>query len=387
MRLLHIISSLDPAQGGPPVVVSRLGAAQHALGHDVSVLGYARGDAKSRIHSMFSDVPEAGPRQVHLLEPGSRIEQLRARRARRWLQEHLDGFDLLHLHGVWDPILSTAVRLATNHTVPWIITPHGMLDPWCMSQGRFKKHVAIRTWVRPILQHARFIHALNEDECSGMASLVNSTPMEVIPNGVFLEELAKPESMRAFRSEHRELGEDPYILFLSRLHYKKGLDVLVESFARTLKQCRTARLVIAGPDDGYESTLRALIEHSPARDRVHLVGPLYGEAKRAAICEAECFCLPSRQEGFSMAITEALGFGTPVVITKACHFPEVGDAGAGHVVDLDAQAVATALIDVLQKPDLRQTMGRAGTELVRTRYTWPAIARRFDALFQEYNCS
>ncbi|MDG2292645.1 MAG: glycosyltransferase, partial [Phycisphaerales bacterium] len=209
MRLLHIISSLDPAQGGPPVVVSRLGAAQQARSHSVSVLGYAHGDARSRIETMFSEVPQASPCRVHLIDPGSKVEQLRAHRARRWLQEHLNEFDLLHLHGVWDPILSAAGHLAKSNNVPWIITPHGMLDPWCMSQGWLKKQLAIRTWVRPLLRQACFIHALNADECDGMRSLTGRTPMEVVPNGVFLEELAEPESKDAFRSQHPELGDDP----------------------------------------------------------------------------------------------------------------------------------------------------------------------------------
>ena len=369
------------------MVVSRLGAAQQARGHNVSVLGYAHADARNRVESMFSDMPEAGPQHVHILDPGSKLELLRAHRARRWLHEQLDEFDLLHLHGVWDPILSAAVDAASKNNVPWIITPHGMLDPWCMSQGWLKKQLAIRTWVRPILRQACFIHALNSDECDGMRSLTGDAPMEVVPNGVFLDELAEPESKHAFRSQHPELGADPYILFLSRLHYKKGLDVLVESFAKTLQQCPGARLVIAGPDDGYAATLQELIKRSPARDRIHVVGPLYGQDKQSAVCEAECFCLPSRQEGFSMAITEALGFGTPVVITNACHFPEVAAAGAGHVVELDSEMVAEALCALLRNPDQRNAMGQAGAKLVRTQYTWPAIADRFDDLFQEYNCS
>ena len=388
MRLLHVISSLDPAQGGPPFVVARLGAAQRERGHQVEVLGYATEDARPRIQSMLAATPQPGPQALHLLAPGSTHERLRARRARRWLDDQLAGVDVLHLHGVWDPILHAAAQAARRRNIPWIVTPHGMLDPWCMTQGRLKKQLALRAWVRPtILNGARFIHALNADETRGMASLVGTTPMEVVPNGVFPDELAPPDDPGAFRSASPFLGADPYVLFLSRLHYKKGLDVLVDAFARTQDRCPTARLVIAGPDDGYEDTLHALVDDTAARERIHIVGPLYGDTKRNAIVEAACFCLPSRQEGFSMAITEALGFGTPVVITDACHFPEVASAGAGHVVELDAAAVADALVDLLTHQSTRDAMGAAGVTLVSEHYTWPKIAERFDELLQEYNCS
>ena len=386
MRLVHVISTLDPAHGGPPVVAARLGAAQRERGHQVEILGYAPEEARGRIQSMISSTPQPGPQTLHLLEPGSKPERLRAQRARRWFQTSLKGVDLLHLHGVWDPILQAAAGAARRHNIPWIVTPHGMLDPWCMTQGGLKKKIALRAWVRPtILDGARFIHALNADEVDGMAPLVGSTPKEVVPNGVFLEELSAPDSPGAFRREHSFLGDDPYVLFLSRLHYKKGLDVLVEAFTRAHQACPTARLVIAGPDDGYEATVRSLIAESPARERIHMVGPIYGETKRDAIIEANCFCLSSRQEGFSIAITEALGFGTPVVITTDCHFPEVQAAGAGHVVALDGEAVGDALVDVLENPETRASMSDAAAQLIREHYTWPKIAERFDTLFQAYD--
>ena len=388
MRLVHVIASLDPAQGGPPVVAARLGAAQRERGHQVEVLGYGTEEGRPRVESMLASTPQPGPQALHLLTAGSKWERLRAQRASDWLKEHLSGVDLLHLHGVWDPILHAAARAAKRQGIPWIVTPHGMLDPWSMTQSRLKKKIALRGWVGPtILDGARFIHALNKDEIQGMAPLVRSTPMEVVPNGVFIEELTPPAETGAFRKSSPFLGGDPYVFFLSRLHYKKGLDVLVDAFNKAQKCCPSARLVIAGPDDGYEATVRGLIAESPARDRIHLVGPLYGDAKRNALIEANCFCLPSRQEGFSIAITEALGFGTPVVITDACHFPEVESAGAGHVVDLNGDAVAAALVDTLQDQDARDDMGASGARLVRKDYTWPSIAARFDELFGEYECS
>jgi glycosyltransferase involved in cell wall biosynthesis len=107
---------------------------------------------------------------------------------------------------------------------------------------------------------------------------------------------------------------------------------------------------------------------------VHIVGPLYGRDKIAALVDAACFCLPSRQEGFSLAVTEALACGVPPVISQACHFPEVAEVGAGEVVPLEAGAVAAALARVLSDPQRHDRMAAAGRELVASRYTWSRVA-------------
>jgi glycosyltransferase involved in cell wall biosynthesis len=116
---------------------------------------------------------------------------------------------------------------------------------------------------------------------------------------------------------------------------------------------------------------------------VHLVGPLYGDRKHAALRSAACFCLPSRQEGFSIAILEAMACRNPVVISDACHFPEVAEFGAGHVVALDPKELAAALRNVLEDPEARQRMGAAGFRLVQSRYTWPKIAERSVLAYQQ----
>ena len=135
-------------------------------------------------------------------------------------------------------------------------------------------------------------------------------------------------------------------------------------------------LVVAGPDDGQQQDFERRIQAAGVASSVHMVGPLYGADKLAALRDAAVFCLPSRQEGFSIAITEALAMGLPVVITRACHFPEVTEARAGIETDLDARQVADGLIEVLSNAARAKSMGEAGAALVRERFTWPSVARR-----------
>lgn len=374
MRILHVIASLDAATGGPPVVAAALASAQAALGHDVHLASYP----------LPPGATPAGPSdfRAHALPPTDVVERIWPRRATRWFADFLrsatsaaKGADILHLHGVWEPVIPAAARTARAAGVPYVVAPHGMLDPWSMRQKALKKHVALALGYHGLLDRAAFLHALNADEADLIAPLGLRCPFEVIPNGVPPETFADLPAPGAFRRDRPELGSDPYVLFLGRLHHKKGLDHLADAFARLAPRFPAARLVIAGPDGGEREPFERQIRAAGLADRVHVVGPLYGPDKLAALVDATAFCLPSRQEGFSVAVTEAMACGLPVVISDACHFPEVADAGAGIITPADGVATAEALARLLSDPDLRQRMGRAGREMVLSRYTWPRIAQ------------
>lgn len=382
MRILHVIPSMDPKQGGPPVVAARLAAAQAALGHAVEIIHYALPEAVERTGKSLAGVPGMERVRLHDIAPeGGAIAQIRALNLKRWITQHMSGCDYLHLHGVWNPILPITAKAARARQIPYCVVPHGMLDPWCLTGQGFakamKKRIALAISYRSMLDHAAFIHTLNRDEARLMEPLGLRPPAEVLPNGVFLDEMSPLPALGAFLGKHPELGSDPYVLFLSRLHFKKGLDFLADAFAMLRDRFPTLRLVIAGPDDGMVAPLTEQIGRLGIADRVHLVGSLYGQDKLAAFVDSACFCLPSRQEGFSMAITEALACGRPVVISDQCHFPEVAEAGAGEVTPCGSAPTAEALARVLSLSDAaRAEMGRKGRELVETRYTWPRIAER-----------
>jgi glycosyltransferase involved in cell wall biosynthesis len=292
--------------------------------------------------------------------------------------------DVVHIHGVWDPIVRVTSEICRRYNTPYVIRPCGMLDPWALNQRPLKKRLAMKLAYRAMIDGAMFLHVLNADEFRLVKLLAFHSPMETIPNGVFPEELDKTVAPGTFRRLRPELGDAPYVLFLSRLHYKKGLDYLIDAFAQVAAQRPDVRLVVAGPDGGERKPFEARVKALGLVPRVHVVGPLYGAAKYAALSEAACFCLPSRQEGFSLAITEALGMGVPAVISTECHFPEVATTHAGHITPLDAGAIAAALLDVLAEPARRGEMGRAGARMVREHYTWPKIARRAVDCYEQH---
>ncbi|MGD1914902.1 MAG: glycosyltransferase [Phycisphaerales bacterium] len=377
LRVLHVITALDPAAGGPPVVAPRLGAAPAAHGCTVTLVAYKGDEAgHQRALDLIAETPGSEALRASWIPRGGAAESLTGRAAAAALQQTLrDETDVLHVHGMWEMMLPAAASVARRNRAPYGIAPHGMLDPAVYKVRRWKKDLALASTHRSFLRRASCLHMLNRDEVDLARPLTKDVPTRVIPNGIFESEFdALPEPGR-LRDKFKELGGDPIILFLSRLQHKKGLDYLVDAFAIVAREDPRVRLVIAGPDGGEERPTRQRIDKLGVGDRVHLVGPLYGEDKLAALRDATVFCLPSRQEGFSIAITEALAVGLPVVVTKACHYPEVTEAGAGIETELDSQDVADALLAILGDPDRAREMGQSGAKLVRERFTWPVVGR------------
>lgn len=375
MKILHIIASIDPKFGGPQAVVQRIAAAQCALGHDVHIVSYGDEEIMRKVRDFGRDVPNFGDIKWHILPTPARLEKLLCRDGRKLIRAVMTSTAFVHMHGVWDPILLHAAGIARRFGVPYCLCTSGMLDTWSMQQKPLKKQVAFRLGYRRMLDRAKFLHALNEDEVVLMNPLGLRAPRVIIPNGIFPAEFDRLPEKGLFREKIGMAADRRYILFLSRLHFKKGLDILAEAFRQVASARPEVDLVIAGPPDGAEEQFAALIRQFGLEKRVFTVGPIYGEAKLSALVDAACFCLPSRQEGFSIAITEALACATPVVITNACHFPEVGASDAGFVVSTDPDAVALALTAMLDNPQKGLEMGRNGRRLVMENFTWPAIAK------------
>lgn len=374
MNIVHAVETIDPVAGGPVKSVSALAAAQALLGHKVVLACYREPDHEQFEAMLRRGLPGETGLEVHGVHDGL-MERFQARSAARSFERLASTADVIHVHGVWRPFTLAAAMAASQAGRKLVIAPRGMLDPWSLQQKRLKKWLALQLVWRRVLDQASFIHALNEAEASLLDPLRLKSVTRVFPNGAFpelFEQLPDPEIF--LRRAPALLGRR-YVLFLSRLHYKKGLDYLIDAFARVAAIVPDVDLVIAGPDGGAESDARRRVDGFELRERAHFVGLLNGVEKLAALAGSACFCLPSRQEGFSMAITEALSCAVPVVISEQCHFPEVGTAGAGVVVRLNEAEVAAGLLRYLQDDTERQKAAHAARALARDNYSWHDIAR------------
>lgn len=383
LRILHVVESLDPAMGGPPVVALKLATAQARQGDDVHMMSYRVPGAEEDIETFFAETPDSRLVGQKLLGPASRLERLMGQGVARAAPDIMRDMDVVHLHGVWAPMLMRVAREARRLGVGYVATPHGMLHPWIMSQGWLKKRAGL--WLnRSMLDHAMFVHALNAQERQVVERMRFASPIEVFANGMFAEEIADLPPRGSFRARHPELGQAPYILFLSRLHVKKGTDYLAEAFSLLGRLRPNVHLVVVGPDGGAGPAMRRRVRECGLTRRVHFLGALYGQAKKEVIVDAHVFCLPSREEGLSIAILEALSAGVPCVLTRTCNFPEVEEAGAGYVVDSDPASIALALQKVVDDPAGWPLMSEAGRRLVLDRFTWPVIARQAGAAYRRH---
>lgn len=374
MKIVHVISTLDSRAGGPPMVAASLARAQAGLGHAVTLV----------TATVAPDVTEflPGPDvELRRFEPDGGVRKLLAPSAGAAVLSALDGADALAIHGVWEPALLAAERAARARGVPVALHAHGMLDDWALGKKAFKKKLALALAYGRLVRAARVVFANNEHEACCLRRMDLGAAVQVVPNGVDDQVLSATDARGRFRAGHPEIGDDPYVLFLSRLDPIKGLHVIAEGVALARERAepgsRLARLhlVAAGPDSGAAEPLKRDAERLGITDSVHLTGPLYSDDKRGALADATVFALASEHESFGIVIAEAMAAARPVVVSEACHFDAVRAEDAGLIVPRTGDAYADAFTALVTDPARADAMGGRGRELVRTRYTWPAVAR------------
>ena len=385
MRVLHVVSTLAPASGGPTRVVRDLAIAQGDAGHAVTVCTTNRGNPVGEVLSdeYFAAVC-GGDVDLEVFSVDF-APLLYSRGLVRWFRRNVKAFDIVHVHGLYRFPPTYAASRARRSDVPYIVRPHGALDPFLYRQSSrslLLKRLYERLFDFPNLDAAGAIHYTTEDERDRAAPLKLRAPIFVVPNGVDWERFRTLPPRGALRHKWG-VGDAPLVLFLGRLHFKKGLDLLVPAFDALRRAMPDARLVIAGPEnDDYGAKVRAWVRERGLDGAVHFAGMLTGNDVVQAYVDADVFVLPSYTENFGLAVAEAMACACPVVISDQVNIhAEVAGAGAGIVTRCDTAEITTALHALLRDADRRRTMGEAGRRLVQENYTWPAIVH---ALTREY---
>lgn len=362
MRILRIIASGNPAGGGPIEGIIRVGAALRALGHEQQVVTLDSPTAPFLTSNEDTLIRLGRP------AGGDKTTGIRTRYAPdavRWLRAHLTNYDAAIVSGLWNHATFAARRALVGGPLPYVVFTHGMLDPWFRRTYPLKTAAKQVSWLvseGPLLRHAAAVLFTSEEE-------------RVLARGAFWPYRAKERvvaygtadvagnayaQVAAFRAAVPALDGRPFLLFLSRIHEKKGCDLLVDAFASIANREPELDLVIAGPDEvGLRTALQARAVKYGVDARIHWPGMLRGDRKWGAFRACEAFVLPSHQENFGIVAAEAMACGRPILITDRVNiWREVERNRAGLIAPDTADGVRSVLDRFLAlTPNERSEMG------------------------------
>ena len=340
MRTLNVIPSVDPALGGTVEGLRQSVAAMASLGHDDEVLSLDD-PAAAHVRAFPARVHALGPVRSHYGYCAALVP---------WLKAHARDYDAVVVHGVWQYHSLATWRALRGGPVPYFVYFHGMLDPWFRRAHPLKHLKKWLYWPWADYRVARDARAVlftaqEEQRLAAQSFWLYRVQPAVVGYGLSCDAGAAPRLAQAFLDAFPATRGKRLVLFLARLHPKKGCDLLLEAFARHAVHDADAHLVMAGPDQaGLRAGLEARAQALGIAERITWTGMLQGDLKWGAIGAADVFALPSHQENFGIAVVEALAAGVPVLISDRVNiWREVVDDGAGLAAPDSVDGMASLL--------------------------------------------
>lgn len=374
---LQVLSHIDPRFGGMSAAVPKLAEElRKRQGYDARLVSF----------SMPEETRELSPHSDVLLTiwPPNRSKWLTDGDLRKRFKTTVQASAGVHIHGLWETSTLAASLMARQTGIPYVISPHGMLEPWALANKRRKKQVYASLFERRNLDGAACVHALTRAEALDCRRFGYKGPIAIIPNGI---DIPLTYDASLFRARFPRVKGKRVLLFLGRVHYKKGVDLLLHAWARISEKYPDVVLVIAGPDsEGTVAKVARLLVTLNISSRVLFTDMLKGSAKWSALAASDYFVLPSYSEGLSVATLEALGCGLPVIISEQCNLPQVAEAGAGWQVKTDVDELTQTLTIALSiPPTTYATMSAHAETLARQNFGWQRVTECMGQLYRWIN--
>lgn len=378
LQVCHVIASINEHLGGSSVAVSSL--AEVLTTQEISS------------HIFTLNYPNIGKQ---LITSGVNLHSYDAHliaqylagyhpNARHALQQLATDLDLIHNHGLWLFPNLYARESALNNSLPLITSTHGMLDVWSLKRSYWKKKLVWYLYEHKNLISANVFHATSIQEVFSIRALGFPQPIALIPNGIYIENLDTKPNRDILVNSFPELKAKKWLLFLSRIHPKKGLYNLLFAWHNIAALFDEWHLIIAGPDlIGYQKKLEFITIELGLERQVTFTSMLSGKTKEAALANADLFVLPSYSENFGVAIAESLANAVPVVTTKNTPWQDLLTYDCGWWIDNNQQALTLALTEAMQMSvQERKAMGLRGRNLIKNKYSWDFIAEEMASVYQ-----
>jgi glycosyltransferase involved in cell wall biosynthesis len=385
IKVLHIIPSVATVRGGPSQAILEMVKALRKNDIDAEIV--TTNDNGEDILDVplgkFINYQQAPVQFFPRFSPS--IHSLRefafSRELTIWLWQNIRNYDLLHIHGIFSYAPTIAMAIAHHQKVPYIITGHGQLCEWSLQQKTFKKQLYINLIAKYFLNHSQSTHFTSVSEQKEASPLNLTSSSFVLPLGIY-----PPQRILNAREKLQKYlnipADEPIILFLSRLHPKKGLDYLIPALGK-LSDYRFTFIVTGSGDSDYETEIKTLVTTHGIEERTHFTGFVKGETKDLLMQGADIFALTSYSENFGISVLESLAAGVPVIVTPGVALSDiVQEQHLGYVTELNINDIATTIENFLDHPQESKEMGDRSRQFILDNYTWDKIALKMISVYE-----
>lgn len=363
MKICVLTTSIDKRGGGPARSVPILSKGLSLVGIDTTLL-------TGRSEEMNTHLVEGSNVTIKIIPQNISSSELE-----RVLLE--GNYELIHAQNLWMPLYHKMANIARKHNIPYIMTPRGCLEPWCLKQKKLKKKLALFLYQKKDLQKAACILATANMEAENIRKLGITTPIAIIPNGIDISEY----KCRPLEFKQKVKKQ---ILFLSRIHEKKGIEFLIKAWQHLNKKYPDWKILIAGNgEESYIESLKIIIKNYSLDHCITIMPPAFGKEKYNLYCESSLFILPSYSENFGMVIAEAMSCGVPTITTNGTPWQELNDNGIGWCIDLNLK---TLISTISQAIDLGQDrlfdIGQKCSKHIHDTYQYIEVASKNKAMYE-----
>lgn len=376
MKILHVVQSLDPAWGGIARVLPELAAGLAAGGDMCRIATLAGG--------RYGTPPNVSGVEVLKFAAPDASKLGKSSDFNRDIGRLVGEADLAHLHGLWTGQNWAAGKAARKARRPYIITPHSMMMPWAWQRSRLKKKLAGALFEHANLRGAALLHALSHGEADAIRALGFNSRIELVPNGLHTAQFASLPAPDDFIRRFPETRDRRWILFLGRISEQKGIIEAMRGCFDAAAGGKEFQLIVAGNDEfGLQKLLETAVRRKGLEGRVTFTGVLDRPTVLSVLSRTTLLLQPSKSEGLSLSILEAMAAGVPVLISPACNMPEVASHGAGRIVEPERGAISTALKQLFSlTPAELTSMGTRGRDLVRNRFDWSKVLPEYRKMYK-----
>ena len=360
MKILTYITSIDLTGGGPSRSVPMLVKGLAELGADVTLM-------TQRSEKMNTHALDGTTAKLHILDAFN-SEDIEAFILK-------EKFDIVQMQSMWDMRYHKLAKICRKLNIPYVETPRGMLEPWSLAQKKWKKRLALWLYQMSDLNHAACIYTTADEEAKNVKALGVKAPCAVIPNGIEIDSYKCRTSIDVVKKQ---------VLFLSRIHVKKGIELLLEAWSRIVRNFPGWTLLIVGNgESAYIESLKAMVQRLGVGESVTISEPVFGEAKVRLYQSSSLFVLPSYSENFGMVIAEAMSCGVPVITTRYCPWEILNETGTGWCIDLSVDNLTDTLRQAMgMNADILYEMGQKASLLVSEKFDYRSVAKKTMGLYK-----